>query len=139
MKKLKHTLSLAILILFLTGCKKDKFTDDYKTLVGTWTSISTYSGGCGTFVGHAINPNFRLVLLEKGKYKLYSGDKKIEEGRLQIKNNLVTFIQNNLETFHLTKKKSRLHESQILKFNSDTLNIDRNGCDDDYAYSFVKN
>ena len=126
----KNILILVALIFFLTNCKKDKLTGDNKELVGTWTSIST-TLGCGIVIGQPYNPNLKLVLIEKGKYKLYGGDKKTEQGRLLLKNGLVTFECN--------EKNSDLDGRTILKFNSDTLNIDRNACNDDYQFRFVKN
>ncbi len=129
MKTFKLFFIIAILIFSTSGCKKDKLTGDNKTLIGTWTSISTLAN-CGTLPGQPMNPNFKLVLIEKGKYKLYRGNKKSEQGKLIIKNGLVTF--------ECSERNNDLDGRTILKFNSDTLNIDRNGCDDDYAYRFVK-
>jgi len=77
-----------------------------------------------------MNPNWTLTLMEKGKYKVCSDSKTIDHGRLLIKNNLVTFESN--------KKHGEFDGRTILKFNSDSLNIDRNGCQDDYVYRFVK-
>jgi hypothetical protein len=133
MKTFKLFFTIAILIFSTSGCKKDKLTGDNKTLIGTWTSISTMAepGNCGFVAGHSTNPNLKLTLMEKGRYKLYSGDKKIETGRLIIKNGFVTFED--------IQRKSTLSGRTILKFNSDSLNIDRNGCGDDYVFRFVKN
>lgn len=78
-----------------------------------------------------MNPNYKLELIEKGKYKLYSGNKKIEQGRILIIDGLVTFKCN--------ERNNNLGGRKILRFNKDTLNIDRNGCDDDYVYRFIKN
>lgn len=133
MNAIKYILIFSAIICFLTNCKKDKLTNENKMLIGTWISISTMAepGNCGFVIGHSTNPNLILTLIEKGRYKLYSGDKKIETGRIIIKNGLVTFE-------HI-QRKSTLSGRTILKFNSDTLNIDRNSCDDDYVFRFVKN
>ncbi len=120
----------SIFIFALFSCKKDKLSGDNKVLVGTWISISTLAN-CGTVPGSPMNPNYKLELIEKGKYKLYSGSKKIEQGRILIINGLVTFKCNERNTI--------LNGRKVLKFNKDTLNIDRNTCDDDYAYRFIKN
>jgi hypothetical protein len=129
----KHIIVLSAIICLLNGCKKDKLTNDYNVLVGTWTTISSMGevGNCGFVIGTQTNPNLKLTLIEKGRYKLYSGDKKIESGRLIIKNGLMTFED--------IERNSTLSGTTILKFNSDTLNIDRNPCDDDYVFRFVKN
>ena len=139
MKIIKHIIFSTIFILTISSCKKDKLDGDQEILIGTWTSISTVMN-CGTIPGQPMNPNYKLELIEKGKYKLYRGTKKIEEGRLQIKINSITFIEDNLETFQLTKNNSKLNGRQILNFSrGDTINIDRNGCNDDYVYRFIKN
>lgn len=130
MKKIKHLSVLATLVFFLISCKKDKLTGDNKTLIGTWTSISTLAN-CGIIPGQPMNPNWTLTLMEKGKYKVCSGSKTIDYGRLLIKNDLVTFVSN--------KRHGEFDGRTILKFNSDSLNIDRNVCQDDYTYRFVKN
>ena len=130
MKKVQCLSVLTSLIVFLVSCKKDELTADNKVLIGTWTSISTLAN-CGTIPGQSINPNWKLTLMEKGKYKVYSGCKTIDYGRLFIKNNLVTFESNKMH--------GEFNGRTILKFDSDSLNIDRNYCQDDYAFRFVKN
>lgn len=128
-----HIVVFSIIFCFHSSCKKDKLANDYKELIGTWTTLSSMGdvGNCGFVMGTSTNTNLKLKLIEKGRYKLYSGDKKIEAGRLIIKNGLVTFED--------TERKSTLNGRTILKFNSDTLSIDRNVCDNAYVYNFVKN
>jgi len=130
MKTLRQISYLTICLALTTSCKKDKLTGDNQVLVGSWTSTSTLPN-CGTIPGQPYNPNFKLELKEKGNYKLFRGDKKIETGRLLIVNGLVTF--------DCREKNSELNARKILKFNADTLNIDRNVCYDDYEFRFVKN
>lgn len=130
MKIKRLSLILTTLVLLVTGCKKDKLTGDNNVLVGSWSSISTLAN-CGFVIGQPYNPNLKLELKEKGTYKLFRGDKKIETGR--------TLIVNGLVTFECSEKNSELNGRKILKFNSDTLNIDRNSCDDDYQFRFKKN
>lgn len=128
--KFIYQLLLAVLVFSIVCCKKDKLTGDNQVLVGSWTSISTLAN-CGTIPGMPSNPDFTLELKEKGTYKLVQGNKKIETGRLLLVNGFVTF--------DCREKGSELNGKKILKFNSDTLNIDRNGCDDDYTFRFKKN
>ena len=129
----KHIIVLSIIICLHSGCKKDKLTNDYKELIGTWTTISSMGDvdNCGFVIGTPTNPNLKLTIIEKGRYKLYSGDKKTDAGRLIIKNGFVTFED--------VERNSKLNSRTILKFNSDTLSIDRTVCDNDYVYQFVKN
>lgn len=130
MKKIKCLLTLTTLFAVLISCKKDKLTGDNKVLVGSWTSISTLAN-CGFVIGQPYNPKLKLELKEKGTYKLFRDNKKVETGR--------TLVVNGLVTFECSEKNSELNGRKILKFNSDTLNIDRNGCDDDYQFRFKKN
>ena len=130
---IKYILALSVIVYSLNSCKKDKLTNDNAMLIGTWTSISTMAepGNCGFVPGHSTNPYLKLTLMENGRYELFDEDKKIETGRLIVKNGLVTFE-------HI-QKKGTLSGRTILKFNSDTLNIDRNACDDGYVFRFLKN
>jgi hypothetical protein len=121
---------IATLLLFTLSCKKDKLTGENKLLIGKWNSTST-TFGCGIVAGTPYNPNLTIDLYEKGKYKLYEGSQKIETGRLIIENTLVMFI--------CREKNSKLNGKTILNFTSTTMNIDRNACDDDYLFRFVKN
>ena len=75
MKKTICLLILLALSIIITSCKKDKLTDKNTLLIGTWNSISTIAH-CGIIAGQPINPNLKLILIEKGNYKLYRGDKK---------------------------------------------------------------
>lgn len=129
----KYFLIFPLLVCIFSGCKKDTLTNDNSVLIGTWTSISSMAqpGNCGIIAGYLSNPNFKLTLLEKGKFKLITSDNKTETGRLILKNGLVTF--------DYKRKTGTLNGSTILKFNADTLNIDRNMCNDDYLFRFVKN
>jgi hypothetical protein len=90
MNSIKYILVLSAIVCSLSHCKKDKLTNDNAALIGTWTSISTMAepGNCGIIPGHSNNPNLKLILQEKGKYRLYSGNNKIETGRLIIKMDL---------------------------------------------------
>lgn len=130
MKTLIKTIIAASVVVALSGCKKHKLEGEQSVLTGTWTSTYTINN-CGFVAGQPIDPSFKLELIEKGKYKLYSGSRTVEHGILLNADGYVIFKCN--------KKESYLHGRRILKFNSDTLNIDRNMCEDDYFYRFVKN
>ena len=128
--KIIKILYAIVIFVCLTSCKKDKLTGDNKVLVGSWTSISTRAN-CGVVIGQPYNPNLKLELKEKGTYKLFRDDKKVETGR--------TLIIDGLVTFECDEKNSELNGRKILNFNADTLNIDRNTCKDDYYFRFKKN
>lgn len=121
-----HLLLFAF-VLFSCSCRKDKLTGDHIILKGTWSSFPRYN--CG-FAGGMYDQKLKLELQEKGKYILYENGKKVEDGRLQNKDGYVTFVCN--------ENKSKLNKKQILKFNSDTLNIDY-GCGGGYLHVLVKN
>jgi hypothetical protein len=126
--KLIKAIFLPAILLFAFSCKKDKLTGDYRVLTGTWTSISN-SCGCCTIPGTGYDPFYKLELVEKGKYTLYQGGKKIECGRLLNADGFVTF--------ECGESKSHFDGKKIHKFNNDTLNIDRR-CENEFVYTFVK-
>lgn len=124
-----HLKSLLIAFVLLTfSCRKDKLSGDHIILKGTWSSFPRYT--CGFAGGTLYDSQLKLELLEKGNYTLYQNGKKIEDGRLQKKDGYVTFICN--------EKNSMLNTKQILKYNADTLFIERS-CNDSYTYILQKN
>jgi len=89
MKQTKKTyiLTLSFFILTLTSCKKDKLQGDYEVLVGEWEWIETIEGYSGlhdtpTEKGYTKTINLK----EKGNYKIYKDNDKIESGRIIFKN-----------------------------------------------------
>jgi hypothetical protein len=72
-KQLTYLIICAISFSFLT-CKKTKLDGDYSRLVGTWQWYAGWSDKGTTAL--------KLDLKERGKYKLYKGNDKIEHGRL---------------------------------------------------------
>ena len=126
--KIVRLLFISTIFLITFSCKKDKLTGDNKILIGTWASISK-TCGCCTIIGTPYDPQYKLELLEKGKYKLYQKGKKIEDGQLLIVDGFVTF--------KCGERKGHFNDKKIVKFNSDTLNIDH-GCEKEFQYTFVK-
>lgn len=131
---MKTIAKLSILVLFsslLTGsCKKEKLDGDYSYLVGTWTWIGGWSDGG--------SEDYKLELLEKGKYKLYKNNEKVESGRLVKDGDNLKFLSNNY-----IKKLGRnylfLHKRKIFKFpNSNTITIKAEVCCDFPSSTFVK-
>jgi hypothetical protein len=107
------------------SCKKTKLTGDYSGLAGNWEWISGWSDNGNT--------NYKLDLLEKGKYKLYNGSDKIDAGRLIEKNSKLTFKSNKL--FH---KGYFTDEHQILFVKNDTLFIGNDHSNDFPSSVYVK-
>lgn len=129
MKPIFNLFAYVLLLFSLTNCQKAKLVDQKRVLIGTWTSLPT-NLSCGYIPVGGLNPNLKLELFERGKYKLYKGDTKIEAGRLlEIDGYL---------TFDCLDRDNELKYRKILKFNSDSLNIDRNECGEDYKFRFVK-
>jgi hypothetical protein len=124
MKKLLLGL-MVILLLPSQSCKKTKLTGDYSGLIGNWSWIGGWSDNGNT--------NYKLELLEKGKYKLFNGNDKIDYGRLLEKNNKLTFKSERL--FH---KGYFTEDYQILLFKNDTLLIGSDHINDFPSSTYVK-
>jgi hypothetical protein len=92
LKKIRTVFLISIVTLVLavvqTSCKKTKFTGEYSGMAGNWEWVSGWPDSGNT--------NFKLELLEKGKYKLYNGSYKIDAGRLIEKNGGLFFKSNKL-------------------------------------------
>jgi len=125
----KSLLILFTLLFSLNACKKDRLEGDNAVMVGTWNSTTT-TLGCGIIVGIPTNPHLKLEMMGSGRYKLYRDNNKIESGRTQIINGLVTFKSN--------KNESELDGKVIRYFNADTLGIDLNSCGDDFEFRFIR-
>lgn len=80
---MQKTVVFIILIFTLTSCKKQKMIGDNSRFVGTW---KWYTGWW------AITPNYKIVITDNGKFKLFDGDNKIDYGRLLNKDGYLTFI-----------------------------------------------
>ncbi|MHB8261298.1 MAG: hypothetical protein ACYDCN_10465 [Bacteroidia bacterium] len=110
----KNILFLILILIAILGCKKTKLDGEYSGLTGNWVWIWGWEDGGNT--------NFKLDLIEKGKYTLYNGSDKIDFGRLVEKNNTLTFISDKL--FH--KGHFSSGETQITSFKNDTLELGNN-------------
>ena len=129
MHSLKSFIILFTLLFSVNACKKDRLEGDNAVMVGTWHSTTT-TLGCGIIVGIPTNPHLKLEMMEKGRYKLYQDNKKIETGRTQIINGYVTFKS--------IKSESKLNDKVIRYINADTLGIDLNSCGDDFEFRFIR-
>jgi len=107
---MKKIIILFILIFTLTSCKKQKLTGDNSQFVGTWI---WYTGWW------SITPNYKLVIVDKGKYKLFNGDDKIDYGRLLNKNGHLTFISDKPRN----KGYFASGDYQLTFYNTDTIGI----------------
>ena len=126
--KSKETIFIIVMfILIMTSCKKTKLEGEYTNLSGTWKWYSGWSDNG--------NINLKLDLLEKGKYKLYNGNDKIDFGRLVEKNSRLKFISDRL----FNKGTFSDNEHTIVSIKEDSLVI---GSDDTFDYPtsyYVKN
>jgi len=81
-----YLLTISICIMTITSCKKDKLQGEYEVLVGEWEWVETIEGNSGVHdtpaeTGYSKTINFK----EKGTYKLYKDNDKIEGGRIIFK------------------------------------------------------
>jgi hypothetical protein len=106
-------LSILLIALLFTNCKKTKLTGEYENLVGTWHWTGGWSDHGST--------DIKLDLKERGRYKLYKGDKKIEHGRLLKDGELLKFIKDFPTRFNLSA--FRLHDRKILNHTDTQLGV----------------
>jgi len=83
--KILKIISISLVLSFVfNSCSKTKLVGKYDGLAGTWKWFAGWSDNG--------NPNFKLDLKEKGKYKLYNGSKKIDYGNMLEKNGKLAFM-----------------------------------------------
>ena len=83
----KISVVIILTTAFILSCKKTKLDGDYEKLVGTWHWASGWSDDG--------SQDYKLDLKEKGKYKLFKGDKKVEYGRLIKDGDKLKFVSDN--------------------------------------------
>ena len=111
MKTIKIIVIVLLIVSTITSCKKTKLTGDNSNYIGTWRWYAGWSDNSNT--------NYKLELKEKGKYKLFNGNDKIDYARLVDKNGKLTFVSD--KPFHKGKFASGDHQ---LSFSSkDTIGI----------------
>ncbi len=106
-------LSLLLIALLFTNCKKTKLTGEYENLVGTWHWIGGWADNGST--------DIKLDLKERGRYKLYKGGKKIEHGRILKDGEYLRFIKDFPARFNQSTFK--LHDRKILNHTDKQLGI----------------
>lgn len=111
--KLTRVVIIALMIGFLTNCKKTKLTDEYENLVGTWHWSGGWSDQGST--------DIKLDLKERGRYKLYKAGKKIEHGRLVKDGEYLKFIKDYVINFN--QGSFRLNSRKILNHTDKQLSI----------------
>ncbi len=127
---------LLFTIVAFCACKKDRLVDEgEKKLAGTWNWQYT-SGG---FAGGGFSPQtsgytLKLEVFEKGKYKLYKNETKIEHGRLIKEDGLFKFVHDGV-----FKKDDILNSQKMLKLHGDSLDIGIAYCCDTYIALYTKN
>ena len=122
------------IFLLTNSCRKDKLTGDNATLSGTWNWTDAHCACLEfPFNPQIVGYSLKLELIEKGKYKLYKNDKKIEHGRLLKVHDFYTFKDDDIR-----KKDDRLDGLKIIYCKNDTLEIDMGICGDDCYYIFTR-
>lgn len=124
--RLSRTICVALVLLVSSACRKTQLSGEYAGLPGTWLWIGGWSDGGNT--------GFRLELFGKGKYRLYSGNKKIDYGRLVEMQSKLTFVSN--KPFHKGYFYGKQHK--IILFRNDTLSIGSDQWTDFPSSSYVK-
>ena len=110
----------------MTSCKKQKLNASYEGLAGTWIWINGWQDGGNT--------EYKLELIEKGKYKLYNGNDKIDFGRLVNYKDRIRFVSDKL--FKKGAYSDDRHE--IVIFRNDTILISNSGWTDYPTSTYVK-
>jgi len=126
-----HTIKIIIITLVIvftiTSCKKTKLTGENSNYIGTWRWLSGWSDNSNT--------NFKLELKEKGTYKLFNGNDKIDYGRLVKKNGKLTFLSD--VPFH--KGNFGYGENKLIISNKDTIGIGNDECFDCPSSCYIRN
>lgn len=85
---------MIVAILFMVSCKKDRITDEYSNLVGTWkwTQANHTYGWCDDWEQSEIltpenqETNFKMEIFEKGIIKFYQNNEFLEKDRVVFSN-----------------------------------------------------
>jgi hypothetical protein len=108
MKNVTVTISISLLLLLsLSTCKKAKLTGDYSYLVGTWQRTSGWNDNG--------NNDFELKLSESGKYELFNGIEKIDNGHLKTDDQKFMIISDKCQ-----KHQYKFYDKLFLWTNNDT-------------------
>jgi hypothetical protein len=122
---MKKIVVLFILVFTLTSCKKEKLTGDNSKFVGTWI------WNTGWWANY---PDYKLVIVDKGKYKLFNGNDKIDHGRILNKNGSLTFISDKLHN----KGSFGNGYNQLTFINTDTIGVGNSGIRDFPSSIYVR-
>jgi hypothetical protein len=126
--KLTYLFLCVLAVTFMT-CKKTKLNGDFSKLVGTWHWYAGWSDGGST--------DLKLDLKEKGKYKLYKGNDKIEHGRLLKNENFLEFKSDDIFD-KLGKKSLFLNRRFIVYITDSTFSVGCGNCFDAPSSGFRK-
>jgi hypothetical protein len=118
-----------LLIILLVHCRKAKLRGEYSVLEGEWH----WSRGWGDGGTHEL----KLDLKERGRYKLFRGNKKVEFGKLIKTDTYLKFVSGNINP--LTNKNQMLDDKMIVFFSNDSINITRTDCADCAFSTYRKN
>ena len=108
--------------LTLLTCKKTKLSGDNKMFIGTWHWVDGW-GDKGT-------TDHKLHIMEKGKYKLYKGTKKVDHGRIISEGKYLRFTSDNVvdkisqQVIMLNKSIIRHHADNVITFSESDRCVD---------------
>lgn len=125
---------LAAALLTLFACRKDSLAGIYQNMPGGWKWVDSSCPCCSTpFNPTTAGYTLRIEMEQEGKYKLFKGNKRIEKGRMQLKNGHFYFICDDF------KKKDNLFKDQyISEFSGDSLKITLGTCTENTYYIFLR-
>jgi hypothetical protein len=116
------------------SCRKDSLKNHYEKYVGTWDWTYTGGGesgaGDGTPASHGYT--LKLELLEKGKYRLYKNNHRIDHGRLLDQGRI------HLISDDIYKKDLNLDGYEISDEAITVIDLEPSGWADCFYYSFSK-
>ena len=126
--KLTGYFIIVLMVILFTNCKKTKLTGEYENLVGTWHWVGGWADN-GSI-------DIKLDLKERGRYKLYKGEKKIEHGRLVKEGEYIKFVKDYTITFNHSSFK--LYDRKILNHTDLQLGIGTPNVRDGASSGFEK-
>ncbi len=124
-------LTLLVLCLTCLSCKKTKLKGDDQQFVGTWRWAGGYIDNGG--------PDYKLHIMEKGRYKLYKGSKRVDQGRMVKEGKYLEFKSDAPVYLVASKPQFVIDKQQIIYHTNHSISLMANeGCIDCKSSGFEK-